>query len=165
MVEKPVCYLCVARLDGIDRYFFWESGDDTRDRVVLDNDGLILAFPSERIARETGSVCGLAVSSQEATVYDLDAIETWCKSTAEVLECSWLLDAWNLFGDMPHGENLFAGAARRATAAYDKLFRGCNLPSMTPPGQHYVPAWSASETAALKRLFVLGLAEFRARLR
>ena len=68
MVEKPVCYLCVARLDGIDRYFFWESGDDTRDRVVLDNDGLILAFPSERIARETGSVCGLAVSSRPSSV-------------------------------------------------------------------------------------------------
>lgn len=50
------------------------------------------------------------------------------------------------------------------TPIYDKLFHGCNLPAMTPDGEHYVPEWSASETAALKQLLMLGIAELRARL-
>lgn len=164
-MSDAVRYLCAARLDGTDRYFLWESGDDAPDRVVLDDAGFVLTFPGEQAAREAPSVESEAVSPEQTAVYDLDAIETWAKSTAEVRDCSELLNAWNLFGDLPRGENLFGEAAARANLVYDKLFWGCNLPAMTPPGEHYVPIWSASETAALKRLLMLGLAEFRGRIR
>ena len=76
-----------------------------------------------------------------------------------------MLDAWNLFVDLPEGDNLFRAADARSPALYDKLFHACNLPSMTRPGEEYVPVWSASETAALKHLLLLGLAELRARFR
>ncbi len=163
-MPEAIRYVCVAQLDGSRRFFFWESGDDAPDRVVVDQDGIVLAFPSEFAAREAASAEGQGVSSEDATVYDLDAIDAWCKASAEVHDCSELLNAWNLFGDLPRGNNLFGAADRRAEVIYDELFRGCNLPAITPPGVHYVPGWSASELAVLKRLLLLGLAEFRARL-
>ena len=67
--------------------------------------------------------------------------------------------------DLPGGENLFRAADTRALSLYDKLFRGCNLPSLTPPGEDYEPVWTVPETTALKQVLLLGLAEFRARVR
>lgn len=148
-----------------DRFFLWESGGELPDRVVLDDAGLVSVFSSERAAREVSGVEGYETSPERPVVYDLDAIHAWCDSTTEVLDRAQLLNVWNLFGDLPHGDNLFAGADARANAVYEKLFRGCNLPAVTSPGEHYVPCWSASETAALKQLLRLGLAELRARLR
>jgi hypothetical protein len=150
----------VARVDGRDRYFLQESIDEVPDRVVLDRDGFVLSFPSETAAREAGELC-----PEEVSVYDLDALEAWCKSADEVGECSVLLAAWNLLNDLHVGDGLFVRAEARATATYDKLFWGSNLPAMTPPGEHYTPSWSASELAALKHVLLLGLAELRGRLR
>jgi hypothetical protein len=159
-MAEAVRYLCVARLDGIDRVFFWESDNEGNDRVALDDEGFVRAFPSETVAREASHA-----SSEEPSVYDLDSIAAWCRSSDEVADCRALLNAWNLFGDLPRGENLFAAADVRANQLYEKLFMGCNLPSITPPGEEYVPSWTASEVATLKRLLLLGLAELRARLR
>jgi hypothetical protein len=97
--------------------------------------------------------------------YDLDAIRAWSESDSQVVDCDQVLTAWNLFGDLPHEGNLFAGADRRANQIYEKLFLGCNLPAITPAGEHYVPTWSVSEIVDLKHLVRLGIAEFRARLR
>jgi hypothetical protein len=47
---------------------------------------------------------------------------------------------------------------------YDKVFFGNNLPSMTPPGEHYVPAWSEEEIDRLSRVLTGGLRLFRARV-
>ncbi|MBA3453348.1 MAG: hypothetical protein H0T42_09680 [Deltaproteobacteria bacterium] len=164
MVET-VRYLCVALLDGIQRLFLWESDDETDDRVALDEAGFLLCFPSEFAARAATQAESRPVSSEAPSVYDLDAIEAWCRSTATVTDCRRLLNAWNLFGDLPRNDNLCASADARNNSLYDKLFAGCNLPAMTPPGEEYVPMWTSAEIAALKRLLLLGLAEFRARLR
>lgn len=163
---ERLCYPTILRIDGTDRVVFWESGsDDGTDRVELDAAGFVITFPSEPAAREAAVAEGRALSSEEAPTYDFDAIDAWCRSSEGVRDCSELLDAWNLLVDLPRGENLFASADARATEIYDKLFLGCNLPSITPIGEHYVPTWSTSELAALKHLLLLGLAELRARLR
>ena len=103
------------------------------------------------------------MSSEPVTHYDFDAIRAWCASSAPALDCATLINAWNLLGDLPHAENLFTWADVRAKGVYDKLFFGCNLPAITPQGERYVPRWKASEIVALKRVLLLGLAEFRAR--
>jgi len=41
---------------------------------------------------------------------------------------------------------------------YDKLFWGNNLPAMTPPGERFVPTWSAEELEALAALLSAGFA-------
>ena len=159
--------LGVARLDAVDRVFFWESVPDVPDRIVLDDAGMVVSFPSERAARESASADDPPLFPEEPEEphrYDSDAVEAWCTSSDAVGRCLDLLNAWNLFTDLPLGTSLFALADARSTAIYDKLFRGCNLPSITPEGEHYVPMWSASETAALKHVLLLGLAELRVRL-
>jgi hypothetical protein len=164
-MSAAVRYLCSVRLDGVHRIFLWESGDDGFDQVVLDDKGMVLEFPSESAAREFRPPPGHVLSSEPATHYDFDTVLSWCGSATDTLDCATLLNAWNLLGDLPHVENLFAWADVRAKGVYDKLFFGCNLPAITPKGEHYVPTWSASEITALKRLLRLGLAEFRARFR
>jgi hypothetical protein len=159
-----VRYLCSVRLDGVRRILLWESGDDGADHVVVDDRGMVLEFPSVSAARETRPPAGRVLSSEPATHYDFDTVQAWCASTADTLDCATLLSAWNLLGDLPHAENLFAWADVRAKGVYDKLFFGCNLPAITPQGNHYVPTWSAPEITALKRVLLLGLAELRARL-
>jgi hypothetical protein len=153
--------LCIARLDGADRYFLWESGDDIPDRVVLDDAGELRLFSSEAAARAAE---GDELSTEPPTIYDLDALDAWCRSDAVPADCSPLLEAWNLFGDLPRDENLFAAADGQQNDLYDKLFFGCNLPAMTPPGQEYIPTWTSGEIHALKRVLLLGLAELRGRL-
>jgi hypothetical protein len=161
-VSERIRYLCIARLGGSARVFCWDSGGDAADAVVLGDAGVIQTFGSEADARQAAHA---AMSPEAPAHYDLDALEAWCKSTDTVHSCSELLDAWNLFGDLPRAESVFAKADSGATPLYDKLFHGCNLPAMTEPGEHYTPTWSASELAQLKRALLLGLAEFRARWR
>jgi hypothetical protein len=133
--------------------------------VVVDDKGFVLSFSSVAAAMEAARASGWNVDSEEPSAYDVDGIEQWCRSDAGVRDCNELLNVWNLLVDLPGGENLFRAADARARGLYDKLFRACNLPSMTPAGEHYEPVWTASETAALKHLLLLGMAEFRARLR
>jgi hypothetical protein len=156
-------YVCTAVLDRARIVFLWASGGEQPDRVVLDDDGFMVTFPSEYAAR-AASVNGAAVSSERVTRYKLDALVAWCMSGDDVRDCSVLLNAWNLFGDLPRSDS-FREADARGSAIYDKLFWGCNLPAMTPPGEHYVPVWSTSELADLKHLLLLGVAEFRARVK
>ena len=154
-------YICVAQFDGVETAFLWESGDNRPDSVVIDDAGFVLTFPSASAAAET---LGASLCANEVSNYDLDAIQAWCTSRSEVVDCNALLNAWNLLGDLPNVGDLSIAAAARTNVIYDKLFRGCNLPAMTPPDETFVPSWQSSEIATLKRLLLLGLAELRARL-
>lgn len=143
----------------------WE---DDPDRIVLDGDGYVVSFPDESTAREAAAARGWTVHDGVPTTYELDAVERWCKSTSTDGDWRALLNAWNLFLDLDVGENLFRAADRRTLGeggTYDKLFRACNLPSMTPEGPLYVPIWNAGELAALRQILLLGLTELRAHLR
>jgi hypothetical protein len=133
--------------------------------VVVDDNGFVLSFSSVAAAMDTAQANGWNVESEEPFAYDIDGIEQWCRSDAGIRDCTDLLNAWNLLVDMPGGQNLFRAADARARGLYDKLFKACNVPSMTPPGEHYEPVWTASETTALKHLLLLGMAELRARFR
>lgn len=127
MSDDDVRYVCRARLDDRERMFLWESGDNIPDSVVVDDDGFVLTFESEDAAR-----AGLAISSEPAAIYDLDAIAAWCGSSGDVGDHKQLLNAWNLFVDLPHDDNLFS-----------------------------LPIHGRAPSSVL----LLGLAEFRARLR
>jgi hypothetical protein len=164
-MSEVVRYLCIARLSGAERVFLWEGEDPGPARVVVDDNGFVLSFASLAAAVEAGQRNGWNISSEEPSAYDIARIEQWCRSDAGVRDCTELLNAWNLLVDLPGEENLFRAADARALGVYDKLFRGGNLPSMTLPGEHYEPVWSAAEMATLKHLLLLGVAEFRARFR
>jgi hypothetical protein len=158
-------YLCIALLRGTERVFLWEDEDGGTSRVIVDDQGFVVSFASVAEAVAAGHVNGWNISSEDATTYDIDAFEQWARSDAPVGDCRPLLNVWNLLIDLPGAENLFRAADARALGVYDKLFRGCNLPAMTRPGEEYQPLWTTSETSALKQLLLLGIAELRARFR
>jgi hypothetical protein len=128
--------------------------------------GSILTFADQDAARRYAHSNLLDLEVEPPIWYDFDAIARWC-GTPDVtaIDCDKFLGAWNLLADLGVGPNsIFRGADRRATPIYDKLFFGNNLPSVTPPDQSYVPAWSDEEVVELTRLFSLGLAELKDRL-
>jgi hypothetical protein len=154
-----VRYLCRVRLHGAERVVLWEASGGGVDRVVLDDAGEVVSYPSQAAARRADA----SISAEPAPLYDLDAIWSWCVSADLAVDCSTILDTWNFLGDLPRSQDLFAAADSRADALYDKLFYGCNLPAMGASPGEYVPSWSSSEVAALKRLLALGVNDFLSR--
>jgi hypothetical protein len=68
--------------------------------------------------------------------------------------CSVLLKGWNFIEDMGRTFNLKKEMKRLRSKlldkAYEKIFYGCNLPSVTPNGKSYSPLWSTAEIKALR---------------
>jgi hypothetical protein len=141
-------YRCIARLDQRDRRFSWDGDDGDDDRVVVDDDGYVIEADD---------------GEGEATIYDLDAIEAWCRSSESVRDSSPLLNAWNLFIDIPDANALFKVVDAGSLGIYDKLFR--ETPTASLVGGSPDARWSDTELATLRRVLLLGLAELRARLR
>src|SRR4051794_31251186 len=119
-MSDTVRHLCVARFGGTDLFFLWDSGGAS-DQIVVDDAGVVLTFQSEDGAREAARSEARVVSSERPTRYDFDALQDWCQSSADVHDCSTLLDGWNMLGDLPHSENLFAGADVRSNHVFEKL--------------------------------------------
>ena len=83
------------------------------------------------------------------------------------IDCSLFLNVWNLFDDVASstGVGAFERNSREALVVYDKLFWGNNIRAVTPPGEHYVPAWTEGEIAELHRILGDGMALVRNAIR
>ncbi len=57
------------------------------------------------------------------------------------------------------------GSSATLSACYDKLFWGCNLPAVTPPGEWFTPEWREDELAVIRQTFEAGLAQLESELR
>jgi len=58
--------------------------------------------------------------------------------------------------------SLYGTVSHRAQTIYEKVFYANNLPTITPPGEHYEPEWSGWKLEEMARIFRLGLEELRA---
>ena len=85
--------------------FLCESDSSGLDQIMVDRDGIVITYASELAAREAAEARSSALSSQDASKYDLDAIETWCESDDDVRDRDALLNAWNRFTDLPRGDS------------------------------------------------------------
>ena len=151
-------YFCEFQMGGASYFVIWYSGEE--DGLLTNDERRLLSFGSSDQALAYASERALAIEPQEPAFYDLDRIESWFTgASADKIDCAELLDAWNMFLDVAAsagGASLFEAADARANDVYDKLFFGNNLPSITPPGEHYVPGWSAEEVGVLARIMRLG---------
>ena len=68
--------------------------------------------------------------------------------------CSVLLDGWNFIEDIGRTFNLKKEMKRLRSQlldkAYDKIFWGCNLPSVTSEGKSYSPLWIEAEIKSMR---------------
>lgn len=76
------------------------------------------------------------------------------KKASSSKTCKDILAGWNFIEDMGRTFNLkkemMQLRSRLLDKAYDKLFWGCNLPSVTPEGKSYSPLWSTAEINSLR---------------
>jgi hypothetical protein len=160
-------YCCSVRLNDIQAFVAWYS--DEPDGFVRDLAGRLVTATTPEALTSVGRLLGIALVDQEPADYDFDRIGAWCADPEEAgLDCPEFLNAWNFFDDLAglHGgaDSPFIRLSRGASDCYDKLFWGCNLPAVTPPGRHFEPAWSVEEVAQIQRVMQAGLRLLEAEL-
>jgi hypothetical protein len=155
-------YACWYKLDETFAFFIWYSNE--RDGVVLDKDDYIVTVQTVPQLSRFAQRRNLIIEDQEPTFYDLDFVSRWVQKASEnEIDCPRFLNAWNLFTDVASslGDATFPGNERRFKPIYDKLFWGNNLPSMTPPGEFFVPDWDDQEFEQMAEVLSYGLHMFR----
>jgi hypothetical protein len=149
------------RLKAEDRYLIWISNE--QDSVVVDARGFVPCFRDIASLRVYAELNHYSLQGEEPIIHDLDWVAAWTTVPVVQVDCSEALAAWNLFEDVARSIPGRGSAYRRLDsqlALYNKLFWGCNLPSVTPKGRHYVPVWSADEVASLAEILTEGLELF-----
>lgn len=147
------------RLDSEARFLVWIS--DSTDGVVLD-DGCVATFGSIEDLEHFAAARGLALSEHEDGAFEFDAISAWIASpSAASIDCDLFLNAWNLLLDITDSLGIPPTLSDDEKAILETLFWGCNLPSMTPPGEHFVPTWSATRIAIMRSSLQRELTRFR----
>ena len=160
MTESRSHFAVQYKLNGTERYLVWYS-DET--------DGVLLALP-ERVATFQDLEAldryllhkGLNRDSDAPSHYDFDRLADWLdKPSAATVNCPFILDCWNMLSDATRSLGSAAPSPSGTTDVCDKLFWGCNLPAVTPPGKHFTPEWSDGEIASISSVLSTGLKAFR----
>ncbi len=160
MTHERLHYTVMFRLDGSDRFVVWYCDDV--DGVLLDESKLIATFPSPAAVEAYAVNLGLELLEEPPGVYDFDRIAAWVAAPgAEGIDCSVMLDAWNMLADAANSLSCKLFEPRGAKLVYDKLFWGNNLEAVTPPGEHYEPTWSRVDVAVLAGVLSAGLSTLR----
>ena len=137
---------------------------DEPDGVLLGPEGKLLVFASAAELYSYAQAHGFEPSIDEGATLDLDSVADWCAHpSAETLSCVALLDAWNFFGDVQASAGSAGSAFVGNRDEYDwlnaRLFHGCNLPAVTPPGERFDPVWSAPDVEAMSKVLRSGLVD------
>ena len=159
-MEERLHYPCRVRLNGTMVFVVWYS--DQRDGFVRDVTGRLLAACTPEALTAAAKARGIPLVNDEPADYDFDRIGAWCAAPDEErIDCSAFLNAWNFLDDLAglseEADTAYARLSRGASACYDKLFWGNNLPAVTPPGEWFEPAWRAGELTEIRRVMEAGL--------
>jgi len=156
MQEARSYHAVRCRFGGANRFFVWYSGEP--DGVLLSSPPARLALFSDlpAVARYAAQQ-RLKLESEAPAFYDFDRLAEWLSQPTHEPDCQFLLDAWNMLGDIASSLGARLVEPAEANGVYDKLFWGSNLPSMTPPGEHFEPSWSENEIATLTSVLSAGL--------
>lgn len=154
-------YIYLLHLDGQDLHTLWCTNDF--DCIHINEDGKISAF---RVASDLISYAnrlGIVIQPDEPATLNLDLIQDWLRKPTANIDPVTFLNAWNLLTDVRSGINQrnMDREDKQHLGLYGKLFCGNNLPTITPPGEHYTPIWSNAEVEELYCLLAPALSEFR----
>jgi hypothetical protein len=152
-------------LDGKRFYVIWTSGEEdeiNRDRVLMDDHGVVWFNEVHDLLQYADEHDIVLFQRNVDDSIDIDAgISTLAQS--DHLDCSAVMGAWNISWDFANGTRaVFDQRSVEHDAVYDKIFFGCNLPAVTPPGEHFVPEWDEEELDLLRRTVNQGVSLIRA---
>jgi len=158
-------YILWYRLDSSDSYLIWYS--DEKDGVFVDESGTVPSFRDANSLVKYAESRGISVDVEEPNLLDLDVLGKWLKEKdVELIDSNSFNGAWNLFADVSLSTNGGFDSNQELTQKiYNKLFWGCNLPSVTPEGEQYHPAWTKGELKIMHEVLSSGLQMFRRRIR
>lgn len=160
MEELRSHYPVRFRLDGVERLMIWYGAE--RDGVLLSGSDRIALFASRDDLVHYATDRNLRLETEVDIVYDFDDLSRWlANADPETVDCEFLLNMWNMCDDVASSLGAGVEEPEAGMPIYDKLFRGCNLPSMTPPGEHFEPSWSVDEIAVMSYVLSGGLNVFR----
>lgn len=157
-------YIVGCRLGGEIRYLIWYSDEVDSvaiDGVALDDAGNVQGFGSLSSLHSYMSTQGIALEHENVAMYDLDQVESWLANPqAETIDCGKFLSAWNLFDDILQSvtnQTLEEIYDDDGLNVYDQLFKGANVPSMTPEDARYDPVWTKGDVIVLANYLKRGL--------
>ena len=158
-------YILWYRLDGCDSFLIWHS--DEQDGVYVDPGGFVPSFKDTASLSEYATVRDIGVDTEGPILLNLDVLREWLERKAVgLIDPHSFNGAWNLFADVSRSVNGGFDANQKLTQRiYNKLFWGCNLPSVTPEGEQYHPAWTKRELEIMRNILSSGLQMFRGRVR
>jgi hypothetical protein len=143
------------------RWCIWFTND--QDGVVV-RSGKIPLFVSEPQARAFAAGWRLPLEPEAQAPFQFDRALSWLETgRSGMVDCSVFLDLFNLCTDGVTSLGQRASWERAEfNPVYDKLFFGCNLPGITPPGKRYVPFWRRKELRTLRKSLRLAIDQFLA---
>lgn len=142
--------ICPITIDG--NQIFLLFFDNSFSGLYVDESRFAIGSRTLTSLAEFANKTSLPLVSEVGYHRDLGQICSWLDNpSSETLNCSSAIDLWNLGSDYENG------CQNRNTDKddtedkdlYEKVFWGCNLPSVTPPGKKYEPIWSDDEISQL----------------
>ena len=119
-------YYFIVKITVSGRRFFLIWNAEYESVFLTDDKKDILVFTNLFNLTSYAKTKGIDLDYR-ITPYDLDNITV----TAETLDCKEIVEKWNIISDLALTAGLeFSGEDKRYNAIYDKLFFGCNLPTM-----------------------------------
>jgi hypothetical protein len=152
-------FLCEFRFNAKSYFVIWYDGSE--DGLLVDSKQKLAQFEHQEDARNFLIKQGFYLSENQVTIYNFDRIAQWVNQpTPAQIDCVEFLDVWNMFVDVANsvgGSSVFMEKNSDLDSIYQKLFYGCNLLSITPPGEQFEPTWTLSEMTFLSNLFGAGI--------
>lgn len=150
-------------LDQIKYYTLWYL-DDKDGFILNDEETGIMIFKNESAAR-LFACQNLLPLADDVTLFFIEESKLYDFSK---MDCSYILDFWNIVTDIAGSLGLqFLGDEKNKNVnlIYKKLFYGCNLPSIKGEEPDYHPVWSQSERTVMARIVKDGMKILREQLK
>lgn len=142
---------------GKSSHFLIWYEDEINENRVYTSGGKVICFPSEEQARQKAREFDINI--MDTCFYDVERLIYWFSMHQKEIDCSFLIDFWNLFSDIAYsiGKELEPVRTRRIDRCYNKLFWGLNLPVVTPEDCEYEPIFTKRERKLIREIMRMGL--------
>ena len=157
-MENKLEYYIICFIYSQKYYCIWTT--DEKD-YVLSSKNKLLIWRELSDVREYAEKNDIIFKDDTVTNYDLKSIKKWCDSKNTNVDCTTVLNVWNIFSDISYSVNMmFIGNQTQLDGIYNKLFYGTNCPAINTVNQDYKPEFSSDEIQVIKSVMLDGLRIF-----
>ncbi len=158
---KREYYIYWYRLNRKDAYLIFYY--DEIDGFVIDENGFVINFDEVSDVIDYSKRNHIKVDVENPNLLDLDIVQNWMNNSDNKIEnYNPFLEAWNLFEDISISINENFDKEKEVTNnLYNRIFWGCNIPTVTPEGESFTPTWTKKELKIIRKTLNFGFQMFR----